>query len=371
MRSVLISGASVAGPALAYWLGRHGFAVTVVERAEGPRRGGQAIDVRGAALSVVEWMGVRDAVAARSTDMRGMSFVDSEGTELHRSTEETLTGGRIDSPDIEILRDDLAEILLGIAPAEYVYGDTITAIEDRGDDVLVTFENAEPRGFDLVVGADGLHSRVRALAFGDEGDYIHHLGVYLAVFTMDNILGLDHWQTYYRTETVMAGIYSARANTEARGLLGFEGTDLGIDHRDLRAQRDELTKRFDGAGWKVQEMLDAMLVAPDFYFDSMAQIKMDRWSSGRVALVGDAGYCGSPMSGQGTSMALVGAYVLAGELSRTDDHAAAFAAYEAKMRPFVELNQTLVERMSEQEPNHEALQEAANGISLERYPTTR
>lgn len=183
MMKVLISGASVAGTTAAYWLGRHGCSVTVVERFAGPRPGGQAIDVRGPALTVLDRMGLLSAVQARKTAIRGASFVDRDGNELSRDTQSTPTGGVIDNPDIEILRDDLIELLYGAThPAtEYLFEDSISALDDRGDAVAVTFERTAARSFDLVIGADGLHSNVRGLVFGAEAQFAKRLGTHLAV----------------------------------------------------------------------------------------------------------------------------------------------------------------------------------------------
>jgi 2-polyprenyl-6-methoxyphenol hydroxylase-like FAD-dependent oxidoreductase len=216
MTSVLISGASVAGTTLAYWLARYGFGVTVVERNDGLRPGGQAIDVRGPALGVIERMGLLDAVAARKTAIRGMSVVDAGGTELMRNTEWTATGGTIGNPDIEILRDDLVELLYAGANApEYVFGDSITALDQRGESVLVAFESGQPRAFDIVIGADGVHSNVRRIAFGPEAEFIKRLGRYVAICSVPNFLGLDYWQTWYRDDATQtgAGVCSARDNS--------------------------------------------------------------------------------------------------------------------------------------------------------------
>ncbi|PPK69437.1 FAD-dependent monooxygenase [Actinokineospora auranticolor] len=378
MPTALISGASIAGPAVAYWLQRTGWTVTVVERAPALRRGGQAVDIRGTALQVVERMGLHPEVAALHTKMRGMSFVDAEGNVLMSSTEETLTGGVIDSPDIEILRDDLAELLHSATAdrVEYLFGDTITGIDQSGDRAVVTFEHAESREFDLVVGADGLHSRVRALTFGEESRFRSDLGTYVAMFSLDNHLDLDHWQTFHQAEGTMVGIYSARDNTEARGMLGFEGTDIDYDFRDVDAQRELVAARFaDNTGWETPALLRAMWTAPDFHFDSFSQIKMDTWSRGRVTLVGDAGYCPSPLSGQGTSLALVGAYLLAAELAKTDLSAAgletAFAACETRMRPFIDSCMRLATDTPGQPPSPETMRAAANGISLDEPEPAR
>jgi 2-polyprenyl-6-methoxyphenol hydroxylase-like FAD-dependent oxidoreductase len=346
---VLVSGASVAGTAAAFWLGRHGHSVTVVERHRGPRPGGQAIDVRGPALTVLDRMGLLGAAQKRKTQIRGSSVVDRDGNEVSRDTESTPTGGPIDSPDIELLRDDLVELLYGASQwtADYIFDDTITALDDDGAVVRVTFERAAPSEFDLVIGADGLHSNVRRLAFGPEENFIERLGTHAAIFTVPNFLGLDYWQMWHYGDSTMAGVYSARNNAEARAMLGFVETDLRIDYRDIEAQFAELERRMTGDGWVRPQLLDYMRTAPDFYFDEMSQIKMDRWSRGRVALVGDAGYCCSPLSGQGTSVALLGAYILAGELKSAShdgaaDHERGFANYQREFGDYVQRNQWLV-----------------------------
>ncbi|TWP52685.1 FAD-dependent oxidoreductase [Lentzea tibetensis] len=368
MTNILISGASIGGPALAYWLNHHGFDVTVVERAPHLRFGGQAVDVRGPALDVADKMGILEDVRALSTGMRGMTVVDPEGNELFSTTERTLTGGDVDSPDIEIMRDDLSELIFKLADVEYLFDDSIAALEDTGDGVLVTFERTAPRKFDLVVGADGLHSNVRNLVFGPEQQFIRHLGTYLSVFTTPNFLDLDHWQVFCQAGVVGGGVMSARKNTEARFYLGFESVEpITYDYRDTEAQRQLIADAFAGSGWEFQRALTFMWNAPDFHFDSMSQIHMDTWSRGRVTLLGDAGYCGSPLSGQGTSMALVGAYVLAGELKAANgDHTVAFARYEAEIRDYVRANQQLA---LDNKARHEAEARQAQGEEIGELPT--
>lgn len=373
MATVLVSGASVAGTSIAYWLRRHGHSVTVVERHPGLRPGGQAIDVRGPALTVLERMGLLEAVRARAITFRGMSAVNAEGAEISRDTDKTATGGLIDSPDIEILRDDLVEVLYSATPdVDYVFGDTVTALHDTGDAVRVEFERADPRAVDLVVGADGLHSAVRRLAFGPEERFIKPMGMFLAVCTAANVAGLDHWQTWYgeREPDLFCGLYSARDNSEARVMFGFTDAELRLDHRDVAAQRAEIARRFTGAGAFAERLLEMTRDAAQFYCDEAAQIVMDRWSTGRVALIGDAAHCASPLSGQGSSLALVGAYVLAGELAAAGgDHGRAFAGYEAALRRYVAENQALAfEDSSDDDTWWDRFYPVVNGFTPGDYP---
>ncbi|MEU8637939.1 FAD-dependent monooxygenase [Amycolatopsis sp. NPDC048633] len=339
-RRVLISGASVAGPALAFWLHRHGFTPTVVERAPEPRDGGYAVDFRGASLRVLDRMGLLEQVEAAATRMGEVTYVDGADRPL------VVTPPTFQSGELEILRGDLAGILHEATKdnVEYVFGDSITGVLERGDGVTVTFEHGEPREFDLVIGADGLHSNVRSLVFGDESRYRRDLGYYVSIFTVPNHLGLDHAGRFYNEPNRTIGVYSARDNTEAKALFWFGSPPLDYDHRDVEQQRRIVEETFGGAGWETSKLLEAMREAPDFYFDSASQIVLDSYSRGRVALVGDAAYCAAPLSGMGTSLAIVGAYVLAGELAAAaGDHTTAFAAYETEMRGFVDVCQKLAQ----------------------------
>lgn len=344
MHTVLISGGGIAGPVLAYWLRRHGFSPTVVERAPGPRSGGQAVDVRGVALDVVERMGLLAAARDARTRMRGMSVLDADGREIERSTEATLSSGRLDSDDIELLRDDLVRLVYDdtSADVEYLFGDSVTALEEQEGGVRVDFAQGAPRTFDLVVGADGLRSTVRSLVFGPEEDFSHHLGSYLSVFSADNFLALDDWQVWLSDGDAGFCAMPVRDNSELRIAFGFASEPLAQADRGNDALRRRVTDHLATLRWEGQRLAKAAEEAPDFYCAAMAQIRMDRWSHGRVALLGDAGYCPSPLSGQGTSLALVGAYALAECLAQSDgDHDAAYARYERRMREFVTLNQAL------------------------------
>ncbi|MEU7826321.1 FAD-dependent monooxygenase [Catellatospora sp. NPDC049133] len=342
--TVLISGASIAGPALAYWLHRHGFAVTVVERAPGIRPGGHAVDIRGVAKDVCARMGIMPAITRARVHEEGFAWVDGTG----RRTSEmpaTLAGGEGIVAEYEILRGDLADILhdLTKSDVEYRFGDRITALADGADGVKVEFRSGRAEVYDLVVGADGVHSGVRGLAFGPEQQFIKQLGAYTAYFTMPAQTDLDpHWFLMHGIPGGRcAGIRPENEHT-AKAMLTFRSAGHVVDPRDVQAQKRLLAQVYAGDGWRVPAMLDAMWDAPDFYFDVVGQVHMPHWTSGRVALLGDAGYCASPISGLGTSLSLVGAYVLAGELAAAGgDHVPAFTAYEERMRGYVEQCQKL------------------------------
>ncbi|SHL01624.1 FAD-dependent monooxygenase [Streptomyces yunnanensis] len=359
-RTVLISGAGVAGPALAHWLHRYGFTVTVVERAPQLRAGGYKVDIRGAAIDVVERMGLLEDIRRLSTDMRTGAYVDGDGKRIATLPAE-IFGGRTGRDD-EVMRGDLARLLYARtrSDVEYVFGDSITSMtstpitapagDDRGDGtsgVEVAFERGAPRRFDLVVGADGLHSTVRRLAFGPEERYLRHLGAYISAFSVPNALGLDREELYHALPGKLTCVYRSAGDPTAKGMLAFRSPRLAYDHRDTGHQRALLERAFAGDGWQIPRLLEAAPEVDDFYFDGMQLIEMDHWSRGRVVLLGDAAHCASPASGQGTGMALVGAYVLAGELAAADgDPTAAFARYEAEMRGYVAANHALAEKFA-------------------------
>ena len=342
--TVLISGASVAGPALAYWLHRHGFRPVVVERAGDVRGGGYPIDIRGVALDVAERMGVLPQLTAAHVGTRRITFVDPRGRVASRTTLDQVTGSP-EGQDLEVPRGELTRVLYERTreDVEYMFDDSITAIDERPDGAHVTFRRGAPRTVDLVIGADGLHSNVRGLVFGPERDFRRDLGFHFAGFTMDDGMGLDREALFHNTPGRIAGWYAVGGQARSTAFLAFASpTELPFDPHDLDQQRGLVAAAFAGVGWEVPRMLAALRTADDLFFDSVSQIRMPRWASGRVALVGDAAYAPSFLSGQGTSMALVGAYVLAGELAAArGDHRVAFAAYERELRPFVERNQEL------------------------------
>lgn len=342
-KRILISGASIAGPALAYWLHRYGFEVTIVERAPALRRGGYGVDIRGAAIAVLERMGILPQVQAADTQMTGVYFVDRSGKVKGRISEASL--GNQHGVDIEVMRDDLTDILYEATKdtVRYIWADSIAGMEETKEGVLVQFDHGQAQRFDLVMGADGLHSNVRKLTFGEESRFKRTLGCYISIFSTPNYLKLDHSQQFYATPGKTVGMYSTRHNAEAKGLFVYQSAPLTYNRHDAEAQKALIADAFKSeTGWETERLLQEMKRSDDFYFDEICQIHMPAWSKGRVALIGDAAYGPSPLSGQGTSLALVGAYVLAGELKAAQgDHTRAFQAYEREMRAFVEKNQKI------------------------------
>jgi len=335
---ILISGASIAGLTLAHWLARHGFRPTVVERAAALRTGGNGVDVRGQAGEVAERMGIMPQVRALTADVLGIKFVDAADRAVARVDMRTL-----DPSSVEIMRGDLVALLREVTDAEILFGDSIRGLEQDDDGVTVTFQKSPTRRFDLVAGADGMHSHVRRLAFGAEGEFVRHRDHYFAFANADAALGEDRWVTMFSTPGRMAGIYRSGNHAQAKAYFAFRSAPLDYDHRDPSVHKRLVSDVFgDQTSWRTRELLDSALADPGFYFDACAQVHMTSWSAGRVVLVGDAAWCPSPASGAGAELALVGAYHLAGELAAAGgDHQAAFTRYAAALRPLVAAKQKI------------------------------
>ncbi|MGW7577859.1 FAD-dependent monooxygenase [Streptomyces sp. NPDC054765] len=337
--SILISGSSIAGLAAAQRFGARGADVTVVERARALRRQGAPIDVRGAALDVAEDMGIRGLLTACETGQLDRSafahFVDADG-EVVGAVPDDMPRDRVD--DLEVFRTDLIDALHGaLGPnVKIIYEDSIRDLNDTGERVDVTFASGGTGSYELVIGADGIHSNTRRLVFGPEKDYRRHLGVYYMIFSLPPGFLADTEAYLYNEPglSVLASGYRDRGF----GGLNFLSPEIDYDYRDTEAQRKSVLKKYAHVtGWRTQEILDILAASEDFYFDSAGQIHMDRWSKGRVVLLGDAAFAPSFFSGRGTALAMIGADILAAECAKSDMQLEeAFARYEEAMRPLVE-----------------------------------
>ncbi len=340
MKKVLISGAGVAGLTLAYWLKKFGFVPTIVEKHPSLRTGGYKVDLRGVALEILKRMDLHPAIVEARTKIKYAVCVDSKGNQVSEMTPDLL-GTRLEGVDLEIMRGTLCVLMKeAVGDSEYIFGDTITSIADKSDGIFVEFENHPARTFDLVIGADGLHSTVRKLVFGDEGQFSQEFGVYISVFSFQNFINLSDCEIEQHSLRKFVNLYGDCNDVNAKAALAFS-LPQPFSFRDPQEQQNCILEAFKDATWELPRILAEMKNSSDFFFDSMAQIHMPRWSQGRVALVGDAAYSASPMSGQGTSMAIAGAYMLAGELAETRDYLEAFTRYETELRPFVKKNQDL------------------------------
>ncbi|MDQ4624665.1 FAD-dependent monooxygenase [Janthinobacterium lividum] len=335
-RKILVTGASVAGPTLAYWLSRLGMDVTVVERAPEFRDGGQTIDVRGAGKLVAQRMGLESAIRAKSTHEDGIRFVDAQD----RTQAEFgigAFGGNGPVAELEILRGELARLLIGHGrdAVDYRFGDSIAALEELPHGVKVRFEQGGEEMFDLVIGAEGVGSHTRKLVFGDEVQR-RSFKLYTAYFTIPRAPGDERQMRWFNAPGGLSVCLRPDNLGTTRALLSFQEAPSAYEKLPIVEQKALLKEKFGALKWETPRILAALDDATDLYFDQISQVRMPRWSKGRIALVGDAAYCASPISGMGTSLGMCGAYVLAGELGRHDDHTQAFAAYETIMRPYVD-----------------------------------
>ncbi|QIS10155.1 FAD-dependent monooxygenase [Nocardia arthritidis] len=357
-KTVLISGAGVAGQALAYWLHRYGYTPTVIERAPRHYGTGFDVDVRGPALDVLDRMALLEQVRAHQTPRRDTVLLDGDGNQVDVLPPEIFAG------DVEIHNRDLLRILYSATRNEvrYLFGNSITGLLRRDDGVRVSFERGEPEDFDLVVGADGIHSTVREMVFGAESNFIHHLGIAFGAFTTRDYLTLGNRGMLYRAPGISVGVNGRSDLGELHVVVSFAADALDPGRYDIEQRKKIVADQCAGLGWETPRLIAAMRDAPDFFFGTISQIRMDRWAQGRVVLVGDAAYCAAPTSGRGTSQALIGAYILAGELATARDHTEAFAEYERQLRGYVAGNQRIGRRTARWflEPDADAEHDAAD-----------
>lgn len=341
--SVLISGAGIAGSVCAFWLSRAGIHTTVVERAPELRKAGQQIDIRGAALQIVRRMGLEDAIRSKTTNEAGLAFVDTNGKRLAEFPVDE-KGGMSFTCDIEIVRAELAKIFYDASKAEteYVFGDHVTALDQKDGKVEVTFAEGEKKEYDLVIGADGMGSKIRRLAFPDES-VMKGLGQYTSFFTVPYEEEDGTWGRWYNAAGGRCILLRPDNAGYTRAYLSvMSEKPAGYYKLSIPEQKKMFREMFEDAGWEAKRVLDGMDASDDFYMQEIAQVKMLQWSKGRVALVGDAGYCPSPISGMGTSLAIIGAYILAGELGACKGNwEEGLKEYGKKMKPFVTKAQSL------------------------------
>lgn len=337
--TVLISGAGIAGTTLAYWLARRGFRPTIVERAAGLRSSGNPVDVRGPAVEVAERMGVMPRLRQARTQVTAMSFVNGSGRQVGRVNMRALRRAS-DSREVEVTRSDLAAILYEASQdsAEVLFGDTMTALHQDGDGVDVTFEKAAPRRFDLVIGADGLHSTTRRLAFGPEPEFVRHMGLYVATMPLGGPADSPHDVVIHNAPGRMASLHPVHGRALAAFIFRHPAV-ADFNHRDLAQHKRILADAYADDGWRVPELLDRARSAEDLWFDSVSQVRLDSWANGRIALLGDAASSVS-LFGDGSTLAMAGAHTLAEELAAaSSDPQTAFARYETRHRTLVDPRQ--------------------------------
>lgn len=339
---VAINGCGIAGPALAFWLLKAGHEPLLIEEASTPRAGGYVIDFWGTGYDIAEKMGLMPRIEQSGYEVQQVRFVDSAGRRVSGFSADVIRR-MTDNRFISLRRSDLAAALHSAVEdrVETIFGDSIASIDAAANDVRVTFDRAAPRIVDLVIGADGLHSRVRRQVFGPDEHFEESFGLHVAAFDVKGYRHRD--DLVYLSHTRVGAQISRFSMRDDKTLFLFvfrDGELQGAAPRTDAEYRDALRLVFGNDGWESAEILAMMDAAESLYFDRVSQIKMDTWAKGRTALIGDAAACVSLLAGEGTGLAITEAYVLAGELARAEgDHNAAFAAYQNRMMPFLRKKQ--------------------------------
>jgi 2-polyprenyl-6-methoxyphenol hydroxylase-like FAD-dependent oxidoreductase len=337
-KSVLISGASIAGLSTAFWMSKLGYQVTIVEIADQPRIGGSPVDVRGIALDVSKRMGIFEKLKERRLEMDTIEFKDvndvTQGSMLLKNV-----GAQRPDEDIEISRNDLVTVLYQAIEdnVEFQFNDSIENLEQTENNVIVTFTNdPDVRRFDLVIGCDGLHSNVRRLIFGPEAEFVHFLGQYFSIAGVNGQLIKPNTGQMYNVPGKACTLYAYNGKTDVIFAFLAEN-EIPYNYRDTEQQKQIIIDAFDKEGWRTNEFLEEIKKADNFYFDKLCQVKMTSWTKGKIALVGDSGYCASPASGMGASLSMIGAAALADALVEAEyDIEKAFKQYNQSLRPFIE-----------------------------------
>lgn len=336
---ILISGASIAGPTLAYWLHKYGFEVTLVEKAPSLRLGGQSIDASGPARKIAQWMGIEPDIRAVSSNEDGIQWVDKHNqvaAAFPRDHPLSITD------EMEILRGDLVNILYEHTRQNvtYRFGTQITHLEQDDEHVTVTFSDGQQESYDLVIAADGIRSKTRKLMFNDESVF-KYLGVCVAYLTIPRAETDTNWARWYTADESRIILLRSDSKGTTRASIFFLYPQEDFDRLNQDDQKQLVLKKLSDAGWEAPRLTEALEKGEEFYFDGIGQIKAPQWFRGRLGMIGDAAYCPSPVTGRGVTLAMTGAYLLAGELSRHERYQDAFASYEQLMRPYVESVQKL------------------------------
>ena len=340
-RRILISGASVAGNTTAWWLSRNGFEVTVIEKATAFRDGGQNVDVRGAAgREVLRRMDLEKAALDLTTGEAGTDWVDEHDNVIARFAVDDIGDGP--TAELEIMRGDIARMIYAPAStrAAYRFGESIDTLEQDADGVTVHFASGHHERYDLVIVAEGVGSPTREKIFPGENTP-HWMDITIAYFGIPKTDKDGEFARQYNTVGGIGATLKPGREDQVHVYMGMQKKPEGENLWSKARQKQFLAEKFANAGWHFPRILEGMFATDNFYFDVLRQVRMDRWSNGRVILTGDAAWCATPLSGIGTTLAVVGGYVLAGELTKTDDLPAALAAYERVMRPFVKEGQGL------------------------------
>lgn len=333
-KNVLVSGASFAGISTAYWMKQLGFNVTVVEIAQGLKKGGTPVNIRENTVDIVKRMGLLDQIKSNKINMELTEFKNSDDI-----TEKVELRVDLAEDEYEIERDVLLNLMFDAVKddVEFIFGDSIVSLKEESNGVVdVAFKGGQRRSYDLVFGCDGIHSTVRKLCFGEEVEYSHFLHTYFSITIVDKLLIRENTTQMYNEpgKAVMLNTYNNKTDI----VLCFSSEkEIPYDYRNEEGQRNIIMNQFSGLGWRTPELLEEVKNSQTFYFDKLCQMKMPSWTKGRVALVGDAGYCASPAAGMGGSLAIDGAAALADAFRKCDgDYERAFQAYNKSFRPFIE-----------------------------------
>jgi 2-polyprenyl-6-methoxyphenol hydroxylase-like FAD-dependent oxidoreductase len=342
--NVLIAGAGIAGPALAILLNKNGFRTTIVERADSIRTAGQQIDVTGPGVKIIRLMGVEQAIRDRTVTDNGIKFVDAKNKPIASFPVSGSTASLV--REIEIMRGDIADVFYQATKneTEYIFNDRVESLTETKDGITVGFKNSIDRTFDLVVAADGLSSRTREVAFGKpKNAFVKSLNQWTALFLIPHSPEDGTWSRAHSVSGGRMMLLRPDIKRKRTSVYLIQGTpDVSIVSKTVDEQKEQIQRVFTDAGWETTRILSHMANAENFYVQQSAQVKMESWSTGRTVMLGDAGYCPAPVSGLGTTMALVGAYVLAGCLiTHEHDLPKALEQYETQMRPFVNSAQSL------------------------------